>query len=147
MTVLAGWAKGPGGWTPDAPARAVGLVTIALRIRPRLIRTLGERIATVDRMPLLGTVSYHDAEVGHPRSADQWRTALTRCMGADVPPAPSMAFPWPAAQCRWWTIWRTPCELWPSPPRCSAEPERRLWFLWSSLCKGDRLPSRRRAGI
>lgn len=66
VTVLADWAKGPGGWAsgaPDAPARPVGVVTIASHTRPRLIETLGERIAAVGRMPLLGTIAYHDAEV------------------------------------------------------------------------------------
>ncbi|WFB07036.1 DEAD/DEAH box helicase [Streptomyces sp. LX-29] len=64
VTVLADWARGPGGWAsgaPDAPARPVGVVTIASRTRPRLIQSLGERIASVGRMPLLGTVGYADA--------------------------------------------------------------------------------------
>ncbi|MES4903067.1 MULTISPECIES: DEAD/DEAH box helicase [unclassified Streptomyces] len=64
VTVLADWAKGPGGWAsgaPDAPARPVGVVTVASHTRPRLIQTLGERIASVGRMPLLGAVSHLDA--------------------------------------------------------------------------------------
>ncbi|TVL92703.1 RecQ family ATP-dependent DNA helicase [Streptomyces sp. SAJ15] len=64
VTVLADWARGPGGWAsgaPDAPARPVGVVTIASRTRPRLIQSLGERISSVGRMPLLGTVGYADA--------------------------------------------------------------------------------------
>ncbi|MGW1194910.1 RecQ family ATP-dependent DNA helicase [Streptomyces sp. NPDC002536] len=63
VTVLADWARGPGGWAsgaPDAPARPVGVVTLASRTRPQLIRSLGERIAAVGRMPLLGTVEYRD---------------------------------------------------------------------------------------
>jgi ATP-dependent DNA helicase RecQ len=59
--VLADWAKGPGGWasgTPDAQPRPVGVVTLASRSRPRLIRSLGERIAEVGRLPLLGSVEY-----------------------------------------------------------------------------------------
>jgi ATP-dependent DNA helicase RecQ len=63
VTVLADWAKGSGGWSsgdPAAPARPVGVVTIASRTRPQLIQTLGERIAVVGRMPLLGTVAYTD---------------------------------------------------------------------------------------
>jgi ATP-dependent DNA helicase RecQ len=65
VTVLADWAKGPGGWAsgaPDAPGRPVGVVTMASRTRPRLIRTLGERIAAVGRMPLLGSVAYAGEE-------------------------------------------------------------------------------------
>ncbi|MET8680559.1 RecQ family ATP-dependent DNA helicase [Streptomyces sp. NPDC004647] len=73
VTVLADWAKGPGGWAsgaPDAPARPVGVVTMASRTRPQLIGTLGERIAAVGRMPLLGAVSYADggADTRVPRS-------------------------------------------------------------------------------
>ncbi|PSJ29427.1 recombinase RecQ [Streptosporangium nondiastaticum] len=65
VTVLADWARGPGGWASgaaDAPARPVGVVTLASRTRPRLIRSLGERIASVGRMPLLGTVEYGGAD-------------------------------------------------------------------------------------
>ncbi|MET8178802.1 RecQ family ATP-dependent DNA helicase [Streptomyces sp. NPDC005336] len=91
VTVLADWAKGPGGWAsgaPDAPARPVGVVTIASRTRPRLIQTLGERIAAVGRMPLLGTVAYHDAELDTrvPRTNSAQR--LRALHGAlTVPPA------------------------------------------------------------
>ncbi|MGW3563665.1 DEAD/DEAH box helicase [Streptomyces sp. NPDC000941] len=91
VTVLADWAKGPGGWAsgaPDAPARPVGVVTVASHTRPRLIQTLGERIASVGRMPLLGSVSYLDSEtdtrVPRTNSAQRLRAlhgALT------VPPA------------------------------------------------------------
>ncbi|KAK1182609.1 DEAD/DEAH box helicase [Streptomyces sp. NBS 14/10] len=91
VTVLADWAKGPGGWAsgaPDAPARPVGVVTVASHTRPRLIQTLGERIASVGRMPLLGSVSYlgsgTDTRVPRTNSAQRLRAlhgALT------VPPA------------------------------------------------------------
>ncbi|MFD7405354.1 RecQ family ATP-dependent DNA helicase [Streptomyces sp. NPDC059866] len=59
--VLADWAKGPGGWASgaaDAPARPVGVVTVASRTRPALIHSLGARIAEVGRLPLLGSVEY-----------------------------------------------------------------------------------------
>ncbi|MDT0450245.1 RecQ family ATP-dependent DNA helicase [Streptomyces hesseae] len=65
VTVLADWARGAGGWAsgaPDAPARPVGVVTVASRTRPLLIRSLGERIAAIGRMPLLGSVEYGDVE-------------------------------------------------------------------------------------
>ncbi|GHC53068.1 RecQ family ATP-dependent DNA helicase [Streptomyces cinnamoneus] len=91
VTVLADWARGSGGWAsgaPDAPARPVGVVTVASRTRPRLIRSLGEHIARVGRMPLLGTVEYGHAEadtrVPRTNSAQRLRAldgALT------VPPA------------------------------------------------------------
>ncbi|WP_116214261.1 RecQ family ATP-dependent DNA helicase [Streptomyces olivoreticuli] len=65
VTVLADWARGPGGWAPgatDATARPVGVVTLASRTRPKLIQSLGERIAAIGRMPLLGAVEYRDTE-------------------------------------------------------------------------------------
>ncbi|MFE5909473.1 RecQ family ATP-dependent DNA helicase [Streptomyces wedmorensis] len=59
--VLADWAKGPGGWAsgaPDAPARPAGVVTVASHSKPRLVGSLGERIAEIGRMPFLGVVEY-----------------------------------------------------------------------------------------
>ncbi|MGW3987070.1 RecQ family ATP-dependent DNA helicase [Streptomyces sp. NPDC004830] len=59
--VLADWAKGPGGWAPgvpDAQPRPVGVVTVASRTRPELIRSLGARIAEIGRLPLLGAVEH-----------------------------------------------------------------------------------------
>ncbi|MFE4176022.1 RecQ family ATP-dependent DNA helicase [Streptomyces sp. NPDC056909] len=64
VSVLADWAKGPGGWASgaaDAPPRPVGIVTVASRSRPRLVGTLGDRISRIGRMPLLGTVEYGPA--------------------------------------------------------------------------------------
>ncbi|WP_405753975.1 RecQ family ATP-dependent DNA helicase [Streptomyces sp. NBC_01020] len=61
VTVLADWARGPGGWAsgePDAPPRPVGVVTIASHTRPELIESLGHRISDIGRMPLLGRVEY-----------------------------------------------------------------------------------------
>ncbi|MFE3547819.1 RecQ family ATP-dependent DNA helicase [Streptomyces kronopolitis] len=73
VTVLADWAKGPGGWASgaaEAPARPVGVVALSSRSRPQLIRSLAERIAEVGRMPFLGTVASGDdgAEGRIPRS-------------------------------------------------------------------------------
>ncbi|WP_338673358.1 RecQ family ATP-dependent DNA helicase [Streptomyces sp. SCSIO 30461] len=61
VSVLADWAKGPGGWSSgaqDAPPRPVGVVTVASRSKPVLVGSLGARVAEVGRMPLLGTVEY-----------------------------------------------------------------------------------------
>lgn len=66
VTVLADWAKGPGGWAsgePEATPRPVGVVVLDSRSRPRLVHSLGERIATVGRLPLLGSVR-HTGEAG-----------------------------------------------------------------------------------
>ncbi|MFE7412056.1 RecQ family ATP-dependent DNA helicase [Streptomyces laurentii] len=61
VRVLADWAKGPGGWAsgaPDAAPRPAGVVTVASHRRPRLVGSLGHRIAEIGRMPLLGSVEY-----------------------------------------------------------------------------------------
>ncbi|MFE0044885.1 RecQ family ATP-dependent DNA helicase [Streptomyces albireticuli] len=94
VTVLADWARGPGGWAtgaPDALARPVGVVTVASRTRPQLIGSLGERIATIGRMPLLGTVSYRDTETDTrlPRTNSAQR--LRALDGALTVPAPLAA--------------------------------------------------------
>ncbi|WP_405900264.1 RecQ family ATP-dependent DNA helicase [Streptomyces sp. NBC_00727] len=73
VSVLADWARGPGGWAPgagDAVPRPVGVITVASMRRPQLIESLGGRIAEVGRMPLLGRV---DLAPG----ADDVRTSQT----------------------------------------------------------------------
>ncbi|MFF2406891.1 RecQ family ATP-dependent DNA helicase [Streptomyces sp. NPDC058092] len=65
VSVLADWAKGPGGWASggeDTAPRPVGVVTIASHSKPQLIQSLGSRIAEVGRMPLLGSVTYAPAD-------------------------------------------------------------------------------------
>ncbi|WP_043504666.1 RecQ family ATP-dependent DNA helicase [Streptomyces glaucescens] len=87
--VLADWARGPGGWAPGAPEaqpRPVGVVTIASRSRPRLVGSLGEHIARVGRLPLLGTVEYTAGSGPVPRSNSAQRLKVLD--GAlTVPPA------------------------------------------------------------
>jgi ATP-dependent DNA helicase RecQ len=87
--VLADWAKGPGGWAPgvsDAQPRPVGVVTLPSRTRPRLINSLGARIAEIGRLPLLGSVEYADDVPRVPRSNSAQR--LKALDGAlTVPPA------------------------------------------------------------
>ncbi|UUN29592.1 RecQ family ATP-dependent DNA helicase [Streptomyces sp. FIT100] len=69
VSVLADWARGPGGWasgSADAPPRPAGVITVASRTKPRLVASLGSRIAEVGRMPLLGAVEYAPGwEDGH----------------------------------------------------------------------------------
>ncbi|MFF2524957.1 RecQ family ATP-dependent DNA helicase [Streptomyces liangshanensis] len=86
VSVLADWAKGPGGWASgdeDAPARPVGVVTVASHGRPQLVGSLGRRISEVGRMPLLGTVEYGpaaaDTAVSRTNSAQRVR-ALHRTL-------------------------------------------------------------------
>lgn len=80
VSVLADWAKGPGGWSSgaaDAPARPAGVVTVASRAKPTLVGSLGSRIAEVGRMPFLGTVEYvpgaEDAHISRTNSAQRVR--------------------------------------------------------------------------
>ncbi|MFI5757829.1 RecQ family ATP-dependent DNA helicase [Streptomyces sp. NPDC051569] len=80
VSVLADWAKGPGGWASgaaDAPPRPVGIVTVASYDRPRLVGSLGSRISEVGRLPLLGTVEYApgagDAPISRTNSAQRVR--------------------------------------------------------------------------
>jgi ATP-dependent DNA helicase RecQ len=76
VTVLADWAKGPGGWAsgaPDATGRPVGVVTVGSRSRPQLVHSLGARLAEVGRMPLLGAVSADGAPEGRSNSAQRLR--------------------------------------------------------------------------
>ncbi|MYX95028.1 RecQ family ATP-dependent DNA helicase [Streptomyces sp. SID486] len=89
VDVLADWARGPGGWAsgaPDAPARPVGVVTVASHSRPQLIHSLGARIAEIGRLPLLGSVEYAGDAPRSPRSNSAQR--LKALDGAlTVPPA------------------------------------------------------------
>ncbi|WP_042393925.1 RecQ family ATP-dependent DNA helicase [Streptacidiphilus carbonis] len=64
VTVLADWARGPGGWAgADATsARPAGVVTLASRSRPQLVESLGAGIARVGRLPLLGRIEYTPGE-------------------------------------------------------------------------------------
>lgn len=66
VTVLADWARSPGGWasgSPDAVARPVGVVSMPSRTRPQLVGSLAEGVARVGRLPLLGSL-VHTPEAG-----------------------------------------------------------------------------------
>jgi ATP-dependent DNA helicase RecQ len=89
VTVLADWAKGPGGWASgaaDAPPRPVGVVTVASRSRPQLVHSLGARIAEVGRLPLLGSVEYTGEAPAVSRSNSAQRLKALDGM-LTVPPA------------------------------------------------------------
>jgi ATP-dependent DNA helicase RecQ len=49
VKVLAGW---------DWAQRPTGVITLPSRTRPQLIRSLGERVAGIGRLPYLGTLEY-----------------------------------------------------------------------------------------
>ncbi|MER6997430.1 RecQ family ATP-dependent DNA helicase [Streptomyces sp. NPDC000410] len=95
VSVLADWAKGPGGWSSgaaDAPPRPVGVVTMDSRGKPQLVSSLGSRIAEVGRMPLLGTVEYapgaQDTHISRTNSAQRVRGLHDALV---VPPALAQA--------------------------------------------------------
>lgn len=95
VSVLADWAKRPGGWAsgaPDAPDRPAGVVTVASMSRPALVGSLGARISEIGRMPLLGSVAYgpeaDGTRVSRTNSAQRVR-ALHETL--TVPPALSEA--------------------------------------------------------
>jgi ATP-dependent DNA helicase RecQ len=75
VSVVADWARGPGGWAgPEAAdgsrlARPAGVVTMASATRPALVESLGGRIAAIGRLPLLGRLEYATGRPPHgPRS-------------------------------------------------------------------------------
>ncbi|THA35415.1 RecQ family ATP-dependent DNA helicase [Streptomyces sp. A1277] len=85
VTVLADWARGPGGWAPDAVdavPRPVGVVTMASQRRPQLVESLGRHIAEVGRMPLLGRVGLapgaEDVRISQTNSAQRVRALHER---------------------------------------------------------------------
>ncbi len=92
VTVLADWARSPDGWASGAdaaPARPAGVVTIASRTRPALVASLGERIAEIGRMELLGGIEYtQDADAHAKDSRSNSAQRLRALDGAlTVPPA------------------------------------------------------------
>ncbi|MGR8007811.1 RecQ family ATP-dependent DNA helicase [Streptomyces hypolithicus] len=68
VAVLADWARSPGGWAPnvvDASARPVGVVAMPSLIRPQLVDSLAQGIATIGRLPFLGTLTYAGSNGTH----------------------------------------------------------------------------------
>ncbi|MEW1656213.1 MULTISPECIES: RecQ family ATP-dependent DNA helicase [unclassified Streptomyces] len=61
VDVLADWARSAGGWAsnaPDAVARPVGVVAVPSLVRPQLVGSLAQGIATIGRLPFLGALTY-----------------------------------------------------------------------------------------
>ncbi|RKN37859.1 DEAD/DEAH box helicase [Streptomyces hoynatensis] len=90
VTVLADWAREPGGWAraePGGRARPVAVVGIASRARPRLVQSLAERVAEVGRIPLLGWVR-PTAPPGHSDRGNSARRVLA--LHGSLAPAPGL---------------------------------------------------------
>ncbi|MEV0847115.1 RecQ family ATP-dependent DNA helicase [Streptomyces sp. NPDC049954] len=91
VEVLADWSKGPGGWAPSAPQagpRPVGVVTLPSSTRPRLVASLGERIAEIGRMLLLGGLTYTEGAEPGRISRSNSAQRLRALDGALAVPAP-----------------------------------------------------------
>ncbi|MEU8618859.1 RecQ family ATP-dependent DNA helicase [Streptomyces sp. NPDC048623] len=68
VAVLADWARSSGGWAsgaPDAPERPVGVVALPSLTRPQLVGSLAQGIATVGRLPFLGSLVYATEDGAH----------------------------------------------------------------------------------
>ncbi|MEW2139401.1 DEAD/DEAH box helicase [Streptomyces sp. NPDC005409] len=68
VTVVADWARSPGGWAaggPDAMARPVGVVAMPSRSRPQLVASLAGGLARIGRLPLLGSLAYTEQAGDH----------------------------------------------------------------------------------
>ncbi|MGW5198584.1 RecQ family ATP-dependent DNA helicase [Streptomyces spiralis] len=83
VAVLADWARSPGGWAPgvpDASARPVGVVAVPSLTRPHLVGTLAQGIASIGRLPFLGTLAYtapSGAHAAHRSNSAQRLRALS----------------------------------------------------------------------
>ncbi|MEV6110164.1 DEAD/DEAH box helicase [Streptomyces sp. NPDC051940] len=66
VTVVADWARSPGGWATGAAARPVGIVAMPSRTRPQLVTSLADGLARIGRLPLLGTLAYTPQAGDHP---------------------------------------------------------------------------------
>ncbi len=68
VTVLADWARSPGGWAPGVPdtsARPVGVVAVPSLARPHLVGSLARGIADIGRLPYLGALAYTGPDGAH----------------------------------------------------------------------------------
>ncbi|MFE7815418.1 RecQ family ATP-dependent DNA helicase [Streptomyces sp. NPDC057433] len=89
VEVLADWARSPGGWAtdgPDASARPVGVVAVPSLTRPQLVGSLAQGIATVGRLPLLGTLAYTAPDGAHAARRSNSAQRLKTLSGAFAVP-------------------------------------------------------------
>ncbi|UWZ40762.1 RecQ family ATP-dependent DNA helicase [Dactylosporangium roseum] len=84
VATLAEWAKGEDRW----PERPAGVVVVGSHSTPRLVESLGERIAEVGRLPLLGTVTPSASADGASRTNSAQRV---RALHAAFTVPPSLA--------------------------------------------------------
>ncbi|MEU3511425.1 RecQ family ATP-dependent DNA helicase [Streptomyces longwoodensis] len=89
VAVLADWARSPGGWAtqaPDATARPVGVVAVPSLSRPQLVGSLAQGIASVGRLPFLGTLAYTGPDGAHAARRSNSAQRLRALSGAFAVP-------------------------------------------------------------
>ncbi|KUN33141.1 recombinase RecQ [Streptomyces longwoodensis] len=89
VAVLADWARSPGGWAtqaPDAMARPVGVVAVPSLSRPQLVGSLAQGIASVGRLPFLGTMAYTGPDGAHAARRSNSAQRLRALSGAFAVP-------------------------------------------------------------
>ncbi|MEW2484728.1 RecQ family ATP-dependent DNA helicase [Streptomyces sp. NPDC048411] len=90
VTVLADWARSPGGWAPnvpDASARPVGVVAVPSLTRPQLVGSLAQGIASIGRLPFLGTLTHTGPSGAHAARRSNSAQRLRTLSGAFTMPA------------------------------------------------------------
>ncbi|MEV7238496.1 RecQ family ATP-dependent DNA helicase [Streptomyces sp. NPDC051020] len=90
VAVLADWARSPGGWAPnvpDASARPVGVVAVPSLARPQLVGSLAEGIASIGRLPFLGTLTHTGPSGAHAARRSNSAQRLRTLSGAFTVPA------------------------------------------------------------
>ncbi|WP_280668592.1 MULTISPECIES: RecQ family ATP-dependent DNA helicase [unclassified Kitasatospora] len=89
VTVLADWARGPGGWAGSSPetARPVGVVTMSSASRPELVASLGARIGAIGRLPLLGRIEYVDGRAPYGARSNSAQRLHSLAGSLVIPPA------------------------------------------------------------
>ncbi|MER5638690.1 DEAD/DEAH box helicase [Kitasatospora sp. NPDC002227] len=92
VSVVADWARGPGGWAgPEGPggnrlARPVGVVAMASSTRPELVGSLAAQLAAIGRMPLLGHLGYVTGRPPHGARSNSAQRLHSLAGALTVPP-------------------------------------------------------------
>ncbi|MEL5956075.1 DEAD/DEAH box helicase [Streptomyces sp. CLV115] len=89
VAVLADWARSAGGWAPsvpDATARPVGIVAVPSLTRPQLVGSLAQGVATIGRLPFLGTLTYTGPDGAHTARRSNSAQRLRALSGAFAVP-------------------------------------------------------------
>lgn len=89
VAVLADWARSPGGWAPGVPgasARPVGVVAVPSLTRPLLVGSLAEGVASIGRLPFLGSLTYTSPSGAHAAHRSNSAQRLRALSGAFAVP-------------------------------------------------------------